>query len=395
MNNDNISSQSNEVLETAKRRLKRGKCNRKQAPEERHDGANACTLNESILTLASPNSSGAQQTNIVVQSSILFSSVTDNASTSVCSKSPQKPSLDPKQKLERSWAIDQGPPITIENIYDDQLPDDFTYISNLVFHNSVQPPSPEFLTGCQCDGNCELVQLPPEENENDGIVSTCKCVTMGAGHGEPPYDEDGLVRLEPGYTIYECNALCHCDENCPNKVVQRGRQFELQVFKCFGKKGWGVKTLEFIPARSFVCEYVGEVISHDECEKRGYEGHGTYAFAMDIARGDENLAENNIVYTIDAARKGNVARFINHSCDPNLSQYAVFIESNDVQFHRVGFFAKRDIHPGEELSFDYSGPNQAKRKNKGRAKKRKKTVIMQDEMACLCGSEFCRGTIKL
>ncbi|KAK1955869.1 SET domain-containing protein [Colletotrichum sublineola] len=52
---------------------------------------------------------------------------------------------------------------------------------------------------------------------------------------------------------------------------------------------------------------------------------------------------------LDASRKGNFSRFMNHSCDPNciLQKWVV---GNEL---RVGFFGTRDIKKGEELCFDH------------------------------------------
>ena len=52
---------------------------------------------------------------------------------------------------------------------------------------------------------------------------------------------------------------------------------------------------------------------------------------------------------IDPTTKGNLARFINHSCDPNCisEKWHVLGET------AIGIFARRDIAAGEELSFDY------------------------------------------
>lgn len=75
---------------------------------------------------------------------------------------------------------------------------------------------------------------------------------------------------------------------------------------------------------------------------------------------------------IDANKRGNIARFINHSCDPNLEMVIVRIGSPCVH---VGLFASQFISPFEELSYDY-GVN-----------------ILRDgshsQKLCLCASSNC------
>lgn len=55
------------------------------------------------------------------------------------------------------------------------------------------------------------------------------------------------------------------------------------------------------------------------------------------------------VYCIDARFYGNVSRFINHRCDPNIVPVRVFIDHQDLRFPRIAFFASRDIRAYEEL----------------------------------------------
>ena len=52
---------------------------------------------------------------------------------------------------------------------------------------------------------------------------------------------------------------------------------------------------------------------------------------------------------IDPTSYGNIARFINHSCDPNcvVRKWTVGKETS------IGIFARRDIQEDEELTFDY------------------------------------------
>lgn len=64
-------------------------------------------------------------------------------------------------------------------------------------------------------------------------------------------------------------------------------------------------------------------------------------------------------YCIDAARYGNVSRFINHLCDPNLIPVKVFIDHQDLRFPRMCFFASRDIKAYDELGSVVASDNTA------------------------------------
>jgi serine/threonine protein kinase len=86
------------------------------------------------------------------------------------------------------------------------------------------------------------------------------------------------------------------------------------------------------------------------------------------------MALDTNVY-LDARKRGGVARFINHSCQPNC-----VVERWKVRgILRAGVFAMRDLQAGEELCFDY----QWERK-RGRAPTK-----------CHCLSPNCRGTLEL
>jgi [histone H3]-lysine9 N-trimethyltransferase EHMT len=59
-------------------------------------------------------------------------------------------------------------------------------------------------------------------------------------------------------------------------------------------------------------------------------------------------------FTIDAAECGNVGRFNNHSCSPNLSAQNVLWDHDDMEMPHVMFFAMEDIPPLQELTYHYN-----------------------------------------
>ncbi|EPB74700.1 SET domain protein, partial [Ancylostoma ceylanicum] len=60
---------------------------------------------------------------------------------------------------------------------------------------------------------------------------------------------------------------------------------------------------------------------------------------------------------IDATKKGNCSRFMNHSCEPNAVCEKWYVPKTPCAIDRIGFFAKRDIELGEEITFDYQFEN--------------------------------------
>jgi SET domain-containing protein len=61
--------------------------------------------------------------------------------------------------------------------------------------------------------------------------------------------------------------------------------------------------------------------------------------------GNRYLYEVNSRWTIDGKARSNIARYFNHSCNPNSETYNVK--------HRVFVRALRNIKPGEEIVYDY------------------------------------------
>lgn len=82
-------------------------------------------------------------------------------------------------------------------------------------------------------------------------------------------------------------------------------------------KGWAIRTLEYLPKGSFVCEYIGEILTNTELyerneqRKKKNERH-TYPVLLDNDWGSEQVLKDEEALCLDATHYGNVARFINH-----------------------------------------------------------------------------------
>lgn len=86
----------------------------------------------------------------------------------------------------------------------------------------------------------------------------------------------------------------------------------------------------------FVIEYCGEVIDEQECDRR----------LKKIASDQSNFYFLNLDKDlfIDAGPKGNLSRFMNHSCEPNCITQKWEVN----KMPRVGLFALKDIPAGKD-----------------------------------------------
>ncbi|XP_029947243.1 histone-lysine N-methyltransferase SETMAR-like [Salarias fasciatus] len=213
--------------------------------------------------------------------------------------------------------------------------------------------SPDNVQGPGCTTDPSEVTLPGCSCRSQSCCSeTCSCLRT---HGRA-YDDSGrlpdLSRTGGACSrpVFECNALCSCGDSCSNRVVQKGLQARLEVCST-QDRGWGVRALEEMPLGTFVCEYAGEVIDFVEARRRQLSqraDENNYIIAVREHAGAGSITET----FVDPARVGNVGRFLNHSCLPNLLMLPVRVHS---VIPRLALFAARDIGAHEELTFDYSG----------------------------------------
>ncbi|KAL0979586.1 hypothetical protein UPYG_G00186950 [Umbra pygmaea] len=221
-------------------------------------------------------------------------------------------------------------PITCVNGVDtDPCPENYKYVPDSCVTSPIHIDKDiTHLQHCVCTDDCSS--------------NTCMCAQLSLRCW---YDKEGRLPLEfcqkEPPVLFECNHACSCWRSCRNRVVQNGIRARLQLFKTHNM-GWGVKALQDIPQGTFVCEYVGEIITDAEADSREND---SYLFTLDNKVGD--------VHCIDARLFGNIGRFINHLCEPNLLAVRVFTMHQDLRFPRIAFFSSKPIKSGDQIGFDY------------------------------------------
>ncbi len=103
--------------------------------------------------------------------------------------------------------------------------------------------------------------------------------------------------------------------------------------------GYGVFAAQRIPACAFVGEYTGIV---QERRKKHLEDN-YYCVRLNTWEMGRKK------FVIDAARKGNFTRFINHSAKPNLGLQSIYWRG----LPRMIFISLKEISEGTQLTFDY------------------------------------------
>uniref|UniRef100_A0A8C1E0T8 Euchromatic histone-lysine N-methyltransferase 2 n=1 Tax=Cyprinus carpio carpio TaxID=630221 RepID=A0A8C1E0T8_CYPCA len=234
-------------------------------------------------------------------------------------------------------------PIPCVNGVDDEgCPSDYKYIAENCETSTMNiDRNITHLQHCSCTDDCSS--------------SNCLCGQLSIRCW---YDKDHRLlqefnKIEPPL-IFECNMACSCHKTCKNRVVQAGIKVRLQLYRT-EKMGWvqAFRTL---------------LISDAEADVREDD---SYLFDLDNKDGE--------VYCIDARYYGNISRFINHLCDPNIIPVRVFMLHQDLRFPRIAFFSSRDIFTGQELGFDYGD---------------RFWDIKSKYFTCQCGSEKCKHSAE-
>ncbi|XP_069061854.1 histone-lysine N-methyltransferase NSD2-like isoform X1 [Pleurodeles waltl] len=217
--------------------------------------------------------------------------------------------------------------------------------------NDLKPPPYKHIKRNRRYGN---VHLPPVDISQ---IPKCNCEPTS----EKPcgFDSECINRM----LMYECHPqVCPSGERCQNRSFSNLQYPETKVIRTEGK-GWGLVATRDIRKGEFVNEYVGEVINEEECMariKQAQEENARHFYMLTIDKD----------HIIDAGRKGNYSRFMNHSCQPNCETQKWTVNGST----RVGLFALCDIPAGVELTYNYN-----------------LECIGNDKTVCRCGASNCSG----
>lgn len=274
-------------------------------------------------------------------------------------------------------------PIPASNLVDEPpiAPTGFTYCNSIQISKSVKLPMKA--PGCNCKGNC----VDPK---------SCACAKLN-GSDFPYVHRDGGRLIEPKAVVFECGPNCGCGPGCVNRTSQRGLKYRLEVFRT-PKKGWAVRSWDYIPSGAPVCEYIGKLMKTDDLDAvpennyifdidclqtmKGLDGRkrrvGNVSIPSYLEKDDDK--DSAPEFCLDAGVSGNIARFINHSCQPNLFVQCVLSTHHDIKLARVMLFAADNIPPLKELTYDYGYALDSVVGPDGKIK----------QLLCFCGAADCR-----
>ena len=97
--------------------------------------------------------------------------------------------------------------------------------------------------------------------------------------------------------------------------------------------GLGLFAVEPIKKRALIVEYSGRRIATPKAQE------------IERRRGNKYMFEIDAKWTIDGSARRNLARYVNHSCEPNAEAELVR--------GRMMYRAIKTIAPGEEITSDY------------------------------------------
>ena len=203
--------------------------------------------------------------------------------------------------------------------------------------------------GCSCKGDCSKSTCPCKIAARECDPDKCaNCWPSIRDYSRRKRELEGITldmeifSSDPNLVgITEFNSRKRKDNNvaCKNMNLQLNKHAHVLLGKS-PIAGWGAFFGVDVKKDDFLGEYVGEMITHSEAERRGSQYDQTNSSFL------FNLNDN---WVLDAYSRGNKFKFANHSKNPNCYPLVIYARGN----HRIGIYAKADSKFGDEIFYDY------------------------------------------
>ncbi|XP_045423073.1 histone-lysine N-methyltransferase SETDB2 isoform X2 [Lemur catta] len=266
----------------------------------------------------------------------------------------------------RSAEAEESPPKFSNNSKELIMEMKYNNISRIQYHSVIRSPESKTATFQHNGKKMEFVSLESVTSEdNDGFKPTLEHLNSKAKEAQKDSSsnqvedsEDNLLIASDVIDITRCR-----EETPPGGRCNQATILDYQNIK----KEFQVQTQKPQEEQSSACQK--QQIFFDE--ELPNETKNTSSDSL------RKFSKGNL-FLLDATKEGNVGRFLNHSCCPNLLVQNVFVETHDRNFPLAAFFTNRYVKARTELTWDYGY---------------EAGTTPEKEILCQCGVNKCRKKI--